>query len=59
MDLHAETWKAWGNSVWPAVYLIDRHGDVRYWWTGELKWKGAEGDKLMLAHIKQLIAEKD
>jgi peroxiredoxin len=59
MDLHAETWKAWGNSVWPAVYLIDRHGDVRYWWTGELKWKGADGDKLMLARIKQLIAEKD
>ncbi len=59
MDLHAETWKAWGNSVWPAVYLIDRHGGVRYWWTGELKWKGAEGDKLMLARIKQLIAEQD
>lgn len=59
MDLHAETWKAWGNSVWPAVYLIDRHGDVRYWWTGELKWKGADGDKRMRAHIEQLIAEKD
>jgi len=59
MDLHAETWKAWGNSVWPAVYLIDRHGGVRYWWTGELKWKGADGDKQMLARINQLIAEKD
>jgi peroxiredoxin len=59
MDLRAETWKAWGNSVWPAVYLIDRDGGVRYWWTGELKWKGAEGDKLMLARINQLIDEKD
>ncbi len=59
MDLHAETWKAWSNSIWPAVYLIDRHGDVRYWWTGELRWKGADGDKQMLAHIKQLIDEKD
>jgi peroxiredoxin len=58
MDLHAETWKAWSNSIWPAVYLIDRHGDVRYWWTGELKWKGADGDKQMRAHIDQLIAEK-
>jgi len=58
MDLHAETWKAWGNSIWPAVYLIDRHGDVRYWWTGELRWKGADGDKQMRAHIDQLIAEK-
>ena len=59
MDLRAKTWYAWGNSIWPAVYLIDRHGDVRYWWTGELKWKGADGDKQMLARIKQLIDEKD
>jgi peroxiredoxin len=59
MDLHAETWKAWGNSIWPAVYLIDRQGDVRYWWTGELKWKGTEGDKHMRARIDELIAEKD
>ncbi len=59
MDIHAETWKAWSNSIWPAVYLIDRHGNVRYWWTGELRWKGADGDKQMLAHIKQLVEEKD
>jgi peroxiredoxin len=59
MDLKAETWKAWGNSVWPAVYLIDRHGDVRYWWTGELKWQGAAGDKWIRERIEQLIAEKD
>jgi peroxiredoxin len=59
MDLNGETWKAWGNSVWPAVYLIDRHGDVRYWWTGELKWQGTAGDKLMREHIEQLLAEKD
>ncbi len=59
MDLKAETWRAWGNSVWPAVYLIDRHGDVRYWWTGELEWQGAAGDRLMREHIEQLLAEKD
>jgi len=59
MDLRAETWKSWGNSIWPAVYVIDRHGDVRYWWTGELKWQGAEGDKLMRGHIDELIAEKE
>ncbi len=59
MDLKGETWKAWSNSVWPAVYLIDRQGNVRYWWTGELRWQGAAGDKLMREHIEQLIAEKD
>lgn len=59
MDLKGETWKAWGNSVWPAVYLIDRRGDVRYWWSGELKWNGAEGDKLMRERIEQLVVERD
>jgi peroxiredoxin len=59
MDLQAKTWKAWRNSVWPAIYLIDRHGVVRYSWTGELKWNGAQGDKLMRERIQQLLAEKD
>jgi peroxiredoxin len=58
MDLKSETWKAWGNSIWPAVYLIDRQGNVRYWWTGELNWKGAQGDRWMRQRIEQLIAEK-
>ena len=59
MDLKAQTWKAWGNSVWPTVYLIDRQGYVRYWWSGEMKWQGAEGDKIMRERISQLMSEKD
>jgi hypothetical protein len=41
------------------VHLIDRQGDVRYWWTGELNWNGAQGDRWMRQRIEQLIAEKD
>jgi peroxiredoxin len=59
MDLKGETWKAWGNSIWPCVYVIDRQGYVRYWWTGELNWKGAEGGRWMRQRIEQLIAEKE
>ena len=59
MDTDGATWKAWGNSIWPAVYLIDRQGNVRYWWTGELKWKGANGDQWMKERIEELVAEGD
>jgi peroxiredoxin len=59
MDRKGETWKAWANSIWPAVYLIDRQGNVRYWWTGELNWNGAQGDRSMRQRIEQLIDEKD
>jgi thiol-disulfide isomerase/thioredoxin len=35
MDNDYGTWNAWGNSSWPAEYLIDPHGDVRYGDVGE------------------------
>jgi hypothetical protein len=38
VDADAENWKAWGNHMWPSVYLIDEQGQVRNWWYGELNW---------------------
>jgi thiol-disulfide isomerase/thioredoxin len=29
------TWNAYGNQYWPALYLIDRKGEVVYTWFGE------------------------
>ena len=29
------TWDAWGNNAWPAEYLVDARGDVRYGHLGE------------------------
>jgi thiol-disulfide isomerase/thioredoxin len=57
IDGKASTWSAWGNQIWPAVYLIDKRGDVRYWWYGELKWQGAKGEELMRQRINELLAE--
>lgn len=57
-DLAAETWKAWGNNVWPSVYLIDRGGRVRAWWYGELNWEGAKGEEAMRKRIESLLAEE-
>jgi peroxiredoxin len=58
IDNDRRNWNAWGNSMWPAVYLIDKHGDVRYWWFGELNWQGAEGEKLLRSRINELLVEK-
>jgi peroxiredoxin len=57
IDNQRRNWEAWGNSVWPSVYLVDRRGRVRYWWYGELKWGGREGEKLMRERIEEFLAE--
>ena len=44
--------------MWPTVYLIDKHGYVRYWWMGELNWEGTVGEKIFRGHIEELRAEQ-
>jgi peroxiredoxin len=51
-------WDAWGNSMWPSVYLIDRYGRLRYWWYGELNWQDAGGQTIMAQRIDELVAEQ-
>ena len=58
MDGASENWKAWGNNMWPSVYLIDRKGRVRNWWYGELNWEGAKGEEFLRSRIEALLAEK-
>ena len=57
IDNQKRNWDAWGNSMWPSTYLIDKEGYVRYWWYGELNWKGAEGEALLRKRIEELLAE--
>lgn len=59
IDNEKANWNAWGNSMWPSVYLVDKRGYLRYFWPGELKWNGAAGDKWMAARIEELLAEPD
>jgi hypothetical protein len=54
-DNKAETWRAWNNRYWPAIYLVDKQGRVRHSWTGEL---GMEGFKTVSDQIDSLLAEK-
>jgi thiol-disulfide isomerase/thioredoxin len=43
MDNGYATWNAWGNNSWPAEYLIDSRGNVRYGSTGESDYGITEG----------------
>jgi peroxiredoxin len=57
VDNQKKNWRAWSNSMWPSVYLIDKKGRLRYWWYGELDWQGAGGHKLARQRIDELLAE--
>jgi cytochrome c biogenesis protein CcdA/thiol-disulfide isomerase/thioredoxin len=43
MDNKYATWNAWGNNSWPAEYLIDARGNVRYGSIGESDYGLTEG----------------
>lgn len=57
-DRKGENWNAWANNLWPSVYLIDRQGQVRSWWYGELNWQGATGEQQMRENIAALINQR-
>lgn len=48
-------WKAWGNRMWPSVYLINRDGYIVRWWYGELNWEGAGAQNIFAEHIDKLL----
>ena len=47
------TWNAWGNQYWPAKYLIDAQGKVRYTHFGEGDYRETE------QAIRALLSERD
>ena len=58
IDNDSANWNAWGNSMWPSIYVIDKHGYLRHFWAGELKWQGAKGEEITRGWIDRLVAEK-
>jgi thiol-disulfide isomerase/thioredoxin len=41
VDNEKANWNAWGNSMWPSVYILDKHGYMRSFWAGELKFSNS------------------
>ena len=52
LDNEFATWGAWHNQYWPAKYLIDRNGHVRFFHFGEGEYGKAE------EAIRTLLAER-
>ena len=57
IDLSSKNWDAWGNTMWPTVYVVDKNGYIRWLWQGELNWQGATGDKSIEKLVDELIEE--
>jgi peroxiredoxin len=57
IDLESDNWKAWSNTMWPTVYVIDKQGYIRYVWQGELNWAGATQDQTIHDLIVKLLRE--
>ncbi len=56
-DQASNNWRAWGTTMWPTTYLIDKDGFIRRWWQGEMNWQGTPGEQQMRATIEELLAE--
>jgi peroxiredoxin len=57
IDVSSKNWDAWGNTMWPTVYVVDKNGYIRWLWQGELNWQGATGDKSIEKLVDELLAE--
>lgn len=57
IDVKNANWDAWGNTMWPTVYVVDRNGYIRFWWQGELNWQGATGDQTIESLVDELLKE--
>ncbi len=56
-DIEKNNWLAWGNSMWPSVYVLDKQGYIREFWPGELRWEGATGDMYLQQQVEKLMKE--
>jgi peroxiredoxin len=59
IDVESKNWQAWSNTMWPTVYVIDKRGYIRFWWQGELNWKGATTDQQIESVIDRLLSESE
>jgi thiol-disulfide isomerase/thioredoxin len=57
IDNESRIWKSWNNHAWPSIYLVDKKGQVRYRWDGELHSRDQEG-RQFASRIDELLAEK-
>ncbi|MFL5244946.1 MAG: redoxin domain-containing protein [Gemmataceae bacterium] len=59
VDTQGKAWAAWNNQYWPAIYLVDKKGKVRYRWDGELNYGSVKGEAIKREKIEELLKEKN
>jgi thiol-disulfide isomerase/thioredoxin len=57
LDPNLVNWRRWKQQYWPAAYLVDRQGRIRYRWEGEMNYATLDGERKMTALINQLSEE--
>jgi hypothetical protein len=50
LDNAYQTWRAWSNHYWPAKYLVDQQGNLRYFHLGEGGYQDLESVIQLLLH---------
>ncbi len=50
-------WKAWGNNVWPCLYVVDKLGNIRGIEQGELNYGNQNGVAKVSGLIRKLLKE--
>ena len=50
-------WNLWKQQFWPAVYVIDKRGNIRLRWDGELNYQNSGGEARVSRLVEQLLAE--
>ncbi len=56
LDNHMDYWRALRNEYWPAIYVVDGHGQIRDRAFGEVH-VGTEKDRQLSRLVEQLLAE--
>jgi cytochrome c biogenesis protein CcdA/thiol-disulfide isomerase/thioredoxin len=69
LDNGFQTWGAWRNQYWPAKYLVDRRGHIRYAHFGEGEYEeterairallGERGEEMVAAGVRAETATRD
>lgn len=55
LDERKDTFNAWGLSVLPTSFLLDRKGNIRYRVVGDVEWDSEE----VIALIEALVNEEE
>lgn len=57
LDANKSNWDAWGNETWPTLFVVDRRGYIRGWWSGKLQNSNGGGEARIEQMIRRLLEE--